>query len=694
MIEIKNLSKYYSANGITNLGLRNINLKLNKNEIVAITGDSGSGKSTLLNIITKLDTFDEGEIYYKGNETSYFSILDMDDFRKNKVGMIFQNYNIIDSYTVLENVMIPLLLLGKPRKEAKERALELISKVGLSGKEKNRGTKLSGGEKQRCVIARALASDCEILACDEPTGNLDSKTGKEIIELLKEVSKDKLVLIVTHDYSLVESIVTRKIRISDGEIVEDVIFEEKEPEPNQALDLDYQPLSRHVDLTIAKNNIIFTPKKTIFLGSVIFVISICVLFLFQLIHSSYNQMYVYNPYGNKQENRLYVYSKDRKPLDLEKLETVSTTYEINPFYEEKTFTLGDSNYVFYSSSCYYNAHLNYTLQEGRLPQKDNELIIIVPEKHRTLGSLKTLLNQNLIFSENDKYNDSSRKVTLVGYGTTKQSSQITFVGNEEFSSRIKSISDISLSYNGTHLSGTNIIYTSNSLPAPFTLYMPLSYKDTNLEIELIIADLYEISTYEVVYDETITYPTLHIQDKNTNQAIEAFEVSVYSDSPSKTKAKLEALGFLVDYPFKLDTSFSLDVFINNLVSYALMVLASVMLIIVFYITYFILAKVYVSKKKDYDILRTLGVTKRDMKKIVTYEVLGIGLFSIIISYIIGILCIYLIPKLSYFRGLKLTTTLLYFVILTIFIYAVGRRFNKKLFKFSVTTSLKGDDFFD
>ena len=173
MIELKNVNKFYNSNGIINLGLRNINLKFNKNEIVAITGDSGSGKSTLLNVITKIDTFDEGEIYYKGNETSYFSLLDMDDFRKNKVGFIFQNYNIIESYTVLENVMLPLLLLGYSNHEAKKRALELINKVGLSNRWKNRGSKLSGGEKQRCVIARALASDCEILACDEPTPILE-----------------------------------------------------------------------------------------------------------------------------------------------------------------------------------------------------------------------------------------------------------------------------------------------------------------------------------------------------------------------------------------------------------------------------------------------------------------------------------------------------------------------------------------
>jgi len=218
MIELKNVSKYYNNNGVISNGLHNVSLTLKKGEIVAITGESGSGKSTLLNVITKMDTFDEGEIYFKGNETSYFNIDDMDQFRKNKIGFIFQNYNIIDSYTVLKNVMLPLTINGVPIKEAKIKAKELIEKVGLTHRIKHRGSKLSGGEKQRCVIARALAYDSEILACDEPTGNLDSATGREIIKLIKEVAENKLVLIVTHNFDQVKDIVTTSISLNIREI--------------------------------------------------------------------------------------------------------------------------------------------------------------------------------------------------------------------------------------------------------------------------------------------------------------------------------------------------------------------------------------------------------------------------------------------------------------------------------------------
>ena len=237
MIELKNVSKFYNSNGTITVALRNINLKLSKGEIVAITGESGAGKSTLLNVICGVDSYEEGELYFKGQETSYFNQDDMDIYRKKHIGFIYQSYNIIDSYTVLENVMLPLILKGEKLEVAKEKALVYIEKVGLSHRIHNKGIKLSGGEKQRCVIARALASDFEILACDEPTGNLDSETGKQIIELIKEVSKDKLVLIVTHNYEQVENMVTRTIKVSDAQIVSDVIKEEINDDIVEELDL-------------------------------------------------------------------------------------------------------------------------------------------------------------------------------------------------------------------------------------------------------------------------------------------------------------------------------------------------------------------------------------------------------------------------------------------------------------------------
>ena len=134
MIELKNVSKFYNDNKIVTVGLRNVSIKLNKGEFVAITGDSGSGKSTLLNVISSIDVYDEGEILFYGNETFYFNRDDSDTFRKNNVSFIFQKYNIVDSYTVLENVMLPLLIKGKAEADAKAEAMEIIRRVGLENR--------------------------------------------------------------------------------------------------------------------------------------------------------------------------------------------------------------------------------------------------------------------------------------------------------------------------------------------------------------------------------------------------------------------------------------------------------------------------------------------------------------------------------------------------------------------------------
>ena len=314
MIEIKNVSKYYNNNGVVTLGLRNINLNFDKNEIVAIVGESGSGKSTLLNVICGVDSYEEGEIVFEGYETSYFNREDMDTFRKKNVSFIYQNYNIIDSYTVLENVMFPLLINGYDKKEAKKRALELIEKVGLSHRVHNRGVKLSGGEKQRCIIARALATDAPILACDEPTGNLDSKTGEEIIKLIKEVSKDKLVLIVTHNYEQVENIVTRTIRMADGEVVSDSNVNNNvttELKDGDIFTEDNKKIKYKTIAQIGLNNLKSTPKKNIFVFLVLLVLSLIGLVLFgeayiASVNSNYN---AHTGFANTIRERVIVFDK-------------------------------------------------------------------------------------------------------------------------------------------------------------------------------------------------------------------------------------------------------------------------------------------------------------------------------------------------------------------------------------------------
>lgn len=232
MIILKDISKFYYSDTTATLGLRNINLEFEKGEFVAITGESGSGKSTLLNVISGMDTYEDGELYYNGEETSAYSEEDWDEYRRNKISLIYQSYNLIDSYTALENIESVLLICEKNNgrltdKERRKKAMECLKMVGLEKQAKNRASHLSSGQKQRLGIARALAKNTDVIIADEPTGNLDIENGKQVMEILHELSKTKLVIVVTHNYEQAEPYATRKVRLFDSEVVENRVLKPK-----------------------------------------------------------------------------------------------------------------------------------------------------------------------------------------------------------------------------------------------------------------------------------------------------------------------------------------------------------------------------------------------------------------------------------------------------------------------------------
>ena len=228
LLKLENIGKIYDSGDILTVGIRGINLELDYNEFVTIEGESGSGKSTLLNVIGANDTYEEGELYFNGEPTSHYSESDWEKYRERNIAMIFQDFNIIENLTVLENVELALLRM-EDLKERRRIAKELIDRVGLTKQMNQRGSKLSGGEKQRTVIARALAKDSPIILADEPTGNLDVKASKEVAALLKEVSKDKLVIVVTHNPEFFKQYATRRVRVYDGKISEDRVIEHPAP---------------------------------------------------------------------------------------------------------------------------------------------------------------------------------------------------------------------------------------------------------------------------------------------------------------------------------------------------------------------------------------------------------------------------------------------------------------------------------
>lgn len=238
MIELKNLSKFYYKKGMIASGISKVSLQLSMGEFVVITGESGSGKSTLLNVISGLDTYEEGEMYIEGKETSHYTPSDFEEYRKKYIGNVFQNFNLVSSYTVYQNVELILLIEGSKKEDVKERVNEIIRRVGLYEYRNKKVSKLSGGQKQRVAIARALAKDTPVIVADEPTGNLDIESAKSVVELLHSLAKGRLVIIVTHNYEQFENYATRRIKMSDGKIIEDDAigsFRYNEPSENDEI---------------------------------------------------------------------------------------------------------------------------------------------------------------------------------------------------------------------------------------------------------------------------------------------------------------------------------------------------------------------------------------------------------------------------------------------------------------------------
>lgn len=685
MLELKEVSKFYSNNGITNIGLHNINLKLNRNEIIAITGESGSGKSTLLNVISKIDTFDEGEIFYYGNETSYFSISDMDDFRKNKVGFIFQNYNILDSYTVLDNVMIPLLLKGLSKEDARVEAMLLIKKVGLDGREKHRGSKLSGGEKQRCVIARALAGDCDILACDEPTGNLDSETALEIIKLIKEVAKDKLVLIVTHNYQEVEGMVTRLLKMSDGKIVEDIVYQEAKDEQTKQLDLDYKPLSKKVVWNLGFNNIIRTPKKTFVASLMYFIIAFCFLFIASIVGSMTNQDMMTSDFVNTFENRVFVYNNGGESFDESLLSDYN--YEINDFSSEIVYQFSFQNNNHY---VYYASNQEYDLVAGEEPTAPNEFVLLFKNLNKNeLKRYSSDIGSYLDIPVNN--GQSYERFKLVGLGEYKSSlSNVTFAtGCDRLQMLLNKITPrYNVCFNGSNYQYIDcILVTGTSTPK---LYVPSDVYERSNSIEVYV-EMYNYSNVDIItYGGQEIYLQLST-DGPTN--LDTYFASVYTKSNKVDKVikDFESQGLKAVYPLEHTEDNIGMKLIVELLAFIFIAECSVYLIGIFFIVYVILGRVYRSRVKDYSILRTLGITKKDMSKIVSVEMLVIGYGITIITYLIFNGLVFAVDALTFLREIGIAAFLSYFLIMFIFTSAMAKRLNKRIFKFTVRESVRGDD---
>ena len=274
MLQVKNIYKEYKTGNLVQKALDDVSLNFRDNEFVAILGPSGSGKTTLLNIIGGLDRYDKGDLIINGISTKKYKDRDWDSYRNHTIGFVFQSYNLIPHQTILANVELALTISGEPRNIRKKKAIKALEQVGLADHIHKKPNQLSGGQMQRVAIARALVNNPDIILADEPTGALDSDTSIQVMNLLKEVAKDRLVIMVTHNPELAESYATRIVKLRDGKILSDtnpyIIEKEKQKKPEHK-NLGKTSMSFLTSLSLSFNNLKTKKGRTIltsFAGSI------------------------------------------------------------------------------------------------------------------------------------------------------------------------------------------------------------------------------------------------------------------------------------------------------------------------------------------------------------------------------------------------------------------------------------------
>ena len=383
-ISLRDIGKIYVSEGSVAVGIRGVNLDFDIGEFVAITGKSGSGKTTLLNILSGMDTYEEGQLYINGEETAHYSQADWEIYRQKYISFIFQDYNILESFTVLQNVELALSHI-ESKKERRARALELVDRVGLTKFKNHKGSKLSGGQKQRTVIARALAKDSPVILADEPCGNLDFNTSKEIIELLYEISKEKLVVMVTHSFDEVENYATREIRIFDGGVESDRELKEtvKVSECRKEIVRGVRKtLSRGIELGLKRFSAM--PKLAIFtsiimiiamLGS-FFATALCVTDL-----DAFNKNYMFTPI----DGRAVIVSQDGDKITDSEMKALADKVGAES-YLSFDYLLDSESYasIYIPGKSRLVSYFDFTFDEevkldaGRMPENDKEAVLVLP----------------------------------------------------------------------------------------------------------------------------------------------------------------------------------------------------------------------------------------------------------------------------------------------------------------------------
>lgn len=699
MIKLEQVSKYYKSNALVAVGMRKVNLEFKIGEFVAITGESGSGKSTLLNILSGLDTFEEGEFFLFNEPTSHYTIAQWEAYRAAYVGFVFQNYNIIESYTVLQNVLMSLEFQGYEENKRKERALEIIDRVGLSHRIHHKASKLSGGEKQRTVIARALAKDCPAILCDEPTGNLDSKTGEEIIKLLHEISTDKLVVMVTHHFAEVEKYATRRIKMSDGEVIEDIKLLPKEIK-SEAKPVEQKRIDFKTTTGIAIRNLFAAPKKFIFM----LLLQVIFVFLAFMIYGTTNSLFHQNSLLpdsiEASEHQLIIQRLDQKALTDEEILMFKNNRYVKEVNEYETIT---SLFVSIGRTRIFTERTavlkESDILEGRFPENINEVMISEDLEIylnaeigqtltlRTIGfepfqftlvGISSRVSKSVYFHDDFFVNSDFvfksivNKVTMQLLDTFESEDRVNLYRNYIVDSNLSSGNVVAyINYPGMGSRATILkMVTGYEQEKEINVTASFIFSESSMDIFL-SEDLYEQMVEEFTSLDHRYRIVLNVYDRydgtRLKNSIDQSQYIVY----------YEALTQNQDY-----SSFG---YVLTVGSYLMIFFVGLLMLMLLRVVF---KNMVATRRKDFAIYRSIGASKRFLGRLIFLEQSLQIIIGSILTLLFGLILVLFVPTVQ--NSLRYIETIDILVVFFVFSYMTiitPIKFNQSIYEISVIETL-------
>lgn len=709
MLKLENITKIYEGKNFKQIALNDVTLAFRNNEFVSILGPSGSGKTTLLNIIGGLDKYTYGNLIIDGVSTRKYKERDWNNYRSKKVGFIFQSYNLINHQTVLSNVLLSLNIAGKPKKESIKLAKKVLKDVGLENYIKKKPKELSGGQMQRVAIARALVTNPDIILCDEPTGALDSQTSIQIMELLKEISKEKLVIMVTHNVTLANKYSDRVIALNDGVITYDTSPYKVENYSLKKIKNKRKTMNKFTSLSLSFNNLLTKKSRTLltsFAGSIGIIGIALVLSLSKGTQKYINKiekntfskypisiMESYIDYQNMfdkekesckngsicsindssnnvvNDNKINSISKFSNILKQNYENINNYTLDINYNYNIDLNIYKD-NKMIENSSLYFKEFFNnnspllkeYTLIYGKLPEKYNEIVIVTDENGKLpLSLMKSLfLNEDIDLSKTinisyEKIIDSKFKLVSENSYYIYENDTWQYIKNNR--DKINDILDkcINLKITGIlKLNKDAVISESGFIGYSKKLINYLNDEVNSSNIKKSILENKDINPLtNNLYNENMTYEMLldniSINDKNP------IKIDIYPKD-YKSKEKIESIIKKYNEENSNDKVYYTDylkVFLNSITSlikmitYVLTAFIGVSLIVSSIMISIITYISVLERTKEIGILRSLGASKKDIKTIFKAETIIIGTISGFIGVGVTFLLNKVIDKVIY-----------------------------------------------